>query len=195
MQNDNKEMYASEEEIIAGCIKKDIKYMELLYKQYASKLFNCALRYTKNKEDAEDVLQDAFIQIFEHMKQYNGKGTFQGWMTTIVINQAFMLYRKNIKQSKYQLVDFEDYKDTMKDTSVVQHDFLSHQLLLEMIQNLPDGYRMVFNMHEIEGFSFDEIEKELHCTPTTCRTQLFRAKKLLQEKINQLNDKQHKHIH
>ena len=69
-------------------------------------------------------MQDAFIQIFEHMKQYNGKGTFQGWMTTIVINQAFMLYRKNIKQSKYQLVDFEDYKDTMKDTSVVQHDFI-----------------------------------------------------------------------
>lgn len=193
MQNNKEEMYASEEEIIAGCIKKDMKYMELLYKQYAPNLYNCALRYTKKEEDAEDVLQDAFIQIFEHMEQYSGKGTFLGWMTTIVINQAFMLYRKNIKQIKYQLVDYEEYKDSLKDQSVVQHDFLSHQLLLQMIQNLPDGYRMVFNMHEIEGYSYEEIAKVLDCTPTTCRSQLFRAKKVLQEKITKLNNKQNKH--
>ena len=179
-------MYASEEEIIEGCIKKDIKYMELLYKQYAPKLYNCALRYTKNAEDAEDVLQDAFIQIFEHMKQYNGKGTFSGWMTTIVINQALMLYRKNLKQLRYEIYDNsnDEYKEQIKDNSIVQHDFLSHELLLQMIQNLPDGYRIVFNMHEMEGYSYDEIAKMLKCTPSNCRSQLFRAKHLLQEKIN-----------
>ena len=177
-------MDATEDEIIKGCIEKDPKYMEILYKRYSSKLFNCALRYTKKVEDAEDVLQDAFIRIFENMKQYNGKGTFSGWMTTIVINQALMLYRKNLQHLKYQAGDYEEIKHNIKDTSIKQSDFLTHKILLECIQNLPDGYRIVFNMHEIEGYSYDEIAEHLNCTPSTCRSQLFRAKKVLQDRVN-----------
>lgn len=180
-------MDAKEEEIIEGCLKKDKKYMELLYKRYSSKLYNCALRYTKKVEDAEDVLQDAFIQIFEHMNQYNGKGTFMGWMKTIVINQALMLYRKNLQYLQFQSGDYEEIKENIKDGSIIQNDFLTHKLLLDLIQNLPDGYRMVFNMHEIEGFSYDEIAVFLNCAPSTCRSQLFRAKRILQEKINTFN--------
>jgi len=187
MQTDRSVMHANEEEIIKGCLEKDVKSMEILYKKYAPKLYNCALRYTKKEEDAEDVLQDAFINIFEHMKQYNGKGTLAGWMTTVVINQALMLYRKNLQHLQYQAGDYEEYKDSIKDTSIIQNDFLTHQLLLELIQSLPDGYRIVFNMHEIEGYSYDEIADFLNCTPSTCRSQLFRAKKILQEKINYYN--------
>lgn len=193
MQTSEIIMEATEDEIIKGCIEKDQKYMEILYKRYSSKLFSCALRYTKKVEDAEDVLQDAFIRIFENMKQYNGKGTFMGWMTTIVINQALMLYRKNLQHLKYQVGDCEDVKHTIKDVSVKQSDFLTHKLLLEFIQNLPDGYRIVFNMHEIEGYSYDEIAEHLDCTPSTCRSQLFRAKKVLQDKVNTcINDYNHR---
>jgi len=180
-------MDAKEEEIIKGCLRKDKKYMGLLYENYSSKLYNCALRYTKKTEDAEDVLQDAFIQIFEHMTQYNGKGTLIGWMTTIVINQALMLYRKNLQHLQYQVGDYDEMKDNIKDTSIIQHDFLTHKMLLDLIQRLPDGYRMVFNMHEIEGYSYEEIAQLLNCTPSTCRSQLFRAKKILQDKITTFN--------
>lgn len=187
MQTDRSVMDANEEEIIKGCLERDIKYMELLYKQYSPKLYNCALRYTKKVEDAEDVLQEAFIKIFENMKQYNGKGTLAGWMATIVINQALMLYRKNLQHLQYQVGDYDDYEGSIKDASVVQSDFLTHNLLLDLIQNLPDGYRIVFNMREIEGYSYDEIAIFLNCTASTCRSQLFRAKKILQEKINYYN--------
>ncbi len=184
-------MDANEEEIIQGCLKKNIKYMEILYKKYAPKLYNCALRYTKKVEDAEDVLQDAFIKIFENMKQYNGKGTFVGWMRTIVINQALMLYRKNLQYLKYHVENNNDENlntdINIKDDSIVQSDFLTHKILLDLIQSLPDGYRIVFNMYELEGYSYEEIAEMLNCTPSTCRSQLFRAKKVLQTKINNFN--------
>jgi RNA polymerase sigma factor (sigma-70 family) len=183
-------MDVNDEEIIQGCINKDIEYMEILYEKYVSKLYNCALRYTKKVEDAEDVLQDAFIQIFEKMKQYDRKGTFAGWMTTIVINQALMLYRKNLQCLKYHAVESENEEKTtvdIKDESIVQSDFLTHKILLDLIQSLPDGYRMVFNMHELEGYSYEEIAELLNCTPSTCRSQLFRAKKVLQAKIENFN--------
>ncbi len=169
--------------IIKGFWRKILKSMKF----YMKIMFHCyALTFTQ-KRGCEDVLQDAFINIFEHMKQYNGKGTLAGWMTTVVINQALMLYRKNLQHLQYQAGDYEEYKDSIKDTSIIQNDFLTHQLLLELIQSLPDGYRIVFNMHEIEGYSYDEIADFLNCTPSTCRSQLFRAKKILQEKINYYN--------
>ncbi len=177
----------SDEQLISGCINGEEKYRYLLYKQYSPMLYGTALRYTKTEEDAQDVLQEAFILIFDNIAQYNGKGKLVAWMNKIVINQALKLYQKQIK--KNILVDYEEYENTLTDYSIVESDWLGYQLLLNMIRQLPEGYQMVFNLCEIEGYSYEEVSKMLKCSTSTCRSQLFKAKKKLKQKIIDFQNK------
>ncbi|MDR1793302.1 MAG: RNA polymerase sigma factor [Bacteroidales bacterium] len=170
----------TEEHILAGCIKKEHKCMEMLYKQYSPSLYAIALRYTKSAEDAEDVLQDAFINIFEHIEQFSGKGSLQAWMSKIVINQALFLYQQKLRRT---LVDYDDYQEMLPDESIVVSDTLTHKTLLNLIRMLPEGYRIVFNLHEIEGYQYNEIATLLNCSVSTCRSQLCKAKRVLQEAV------------
>ena len=174
---------SNDEQIISGCINGEEKYRYMLYKQYSPILYGTALRYTNTEDDAQDVLQEAFILIFDNIKQYNGKGKLVAWMNKIVINQALKLYQKQIKNT---LVDYEEYENTLIDNSVVEYDWLSYQVLLDLIHQLPAGYQMVFNLCEIEGYSYEEVAKMLNCSPVTCRSQLFKAKKKLKQKILEL---------
>ena len=174
---------SSDEQIISGCINGEEKYRYMLYKQYSPILYGTALRYTNTEDDAQDVLQEAFILIFDNIKQYNGKGKLVAWMNKIVINQALKLYQKQIKNT---LVDYEEYENTLIDNSIVEYDWLSYQVLLDLIHQLPAGYQMVFNICEIEGYSYEEVAKMLNCSPGTCRSQLFKAKKKLKQKILEL---------
>ena len=174
---------SSDEQIISGCINGEEKYRYMLYKQYSPILYGTALRYTNTEDDAQDVLQEAFILIFDNIKQYNGKGKLVAWMNKIVINQALKLYQKQIKNT---LVDYEEYENTLIDNSIVEYDWLSYQVLLDLIHQLPAGYQMVFNLCEIEGYSYEEVAKMLNCSPGTCRSQLFKAKKKLKQKILEL---------
>lgn len=174
---------SNDEQIISGCINGKEKYRYMLYKQYSPILYGTALRYTNTEDDAQDVLQEAFILIFDNIKQYNGKGKLVAWMNKIVINQALKLYQKQIKNT---LVDYEEYENTLIDNSVVEYDWLSYQVLLDLIHQLPAGYQMVFNLCEIEGYSYEEVAKMLNCSPGTCRSQLFKAKKKLKQKILEL---------
>ncbi len=174
---------SNDEQIISGCINGEEKYRYMLYKQYSPILYGTALRYTNTEDDAQDVLQEAFILIFDNIKQYNGKGKLVAWMNKIVINQALKLYQKQIKNT---LVDYEEYENTLIDNSVAEYDWLSYQLLLDLIHQLPTGYQMVFNLCEIEGYSYEEVAKMLNCSLGTCRSQLFKAKKKLKQKIVEL---------
>ncbi|MDR1181801.1 MAG: RNA polymerase sigma factor [Bacteroidales bacterium] len=164
---------------------KDNQRENLLYKQYAPYLYGVALRYTKSEADAQDVLQESFLIIFETMEQYDKRGTIQSWMARIVINQALKLNRKQLKV-KYE--NYDDYEEIIADESIVQSDMYTHEVLLELIRDLPKGYQMVFNMCEIEGYSHDEVAKILDCSPTTCRSQLSKAKKMLRKKVNEFNE-------
>jgi len=181
-------MVLSEEQIIKGCKVKDSRSQALLYKQHASVLFGMALRYATCSDDAQEILQDAFLSIFDNIKKYSGKGSIRAWMTRIVINEALTLYKSRAKQPGMD--NYDDYEEKISDSSVTESDALSHEILLRFIQDLPDGYRMVFNLCEIEEYSHEEVAKMLNCNESTCRSQLFKAKKTLREKINEFNKKE-----
>jgi len=178
-------MDLNEEEIIRGCKKKDARSQALLYRKYAPMLYGMALRYTQSESDAKDVLHDAFLKFFDNIKQYDGKGSFQAWMTRVVINKALSLHRRRSKMDNY-----DDYEDGIMDSSVVVSDTLTHEILLKFIQDLPDGYRTVFNLCEMEGYTYDEAAEMLNCAPSTCRSQLFKAKNTLRKWVDEFNKKE-----
>ncbi len=178
----------SESQIVRGCIDRDNSCRAALYDRYAKDLYQCALRYTCNVEDAEDVLQDSFIQIFDKIRQFRQEGSLFIWMRTIVIRQALLQYRKNLKKWQRDLPIDDENADTLGDESIVLHDNMDYQFLLKLIQSLPDGYRMVFNLYEIEGYSYAETAEFLHCSEANCRSQLSRAKALLRKKLEGYTD-------
>ena len=175
-------MDLNEEQIIEGCKAKDCRCQALLYKQNASMLYGMALRYCAFEDDAKDVLHDAFLKIFESIEQYNGKGTFRAWMMRVVVNEATDLYRRR-KQTEL----FDDFEEEIMDNSVVVSDMLKHEILLKFIQELPDGYRVIFNLCEVEGYSQTEAAEILNWNPSTCRSQLFKAKNALRKRVEEFN--------
>lgn len=181
-------MVLNEEQLIEGIKRGDGQCQSLFYKKHASFLYGMALRYTRSEDDAKDVLQDAFIKIFDSIKQYSGKGAVGAWMTRIVINQALKLYQQ---QKKHPMLSLDDEnQQEINDESIVVSDMLTHEMLLGFIRDLPDGYRMVFNLCEIEGYSHEEIAEILNCTASTSRSQLSKAKHSLRKKINNFNEKE-----
>ena len=181
-------MVLNEEQLIEGITRGDSRCQSLFYKQHAPFLYGMALRYTPSPEDAKDVLQEAFIKIFDNIEHYNGIGVIKAWMTRIVINQALKLYKR---QKIRQMLSLDDEnQEEVGDESVVDSDMLTHEILLRFIQELPDGYRMVFNLCEIEGYSHEEVAQMLACSTSNSRAQLAKAKRVLRKKINDFNEKE-----
>ncbi|MBO4580890.1 MAG: sigma-70 family RNA polymerase sigma factor [Bacteroidales bacterium] len=178
----------NEAQLVKECIKGNEQCRTMLYNQYSKVLYGIALRYTSGQEDAKDVLQEAFISIFNHLHQFNGTGSLQAWMSRIVINQALKLYQVNKKA--FPVENYEDYQEQISDISITDSDKLSYNVLLGFIRELPDGYRMVFNLCEIEGYSYDEVSGILHCSNATCRSQLFKAKNALRKKVVEFTKKE-----
>ncbi len=164
-----------------------------LFDKFAPKLLAIAYRYAGSKQEAEDILQEAFIKIFENIKKFRMEGSFEGWLRRIVINTAIIHYHKTAKYRYHQ--DFETiresdisfYKDIYNEA-----DFTWEELM-KVIQSLPKGYRTVFNLYAIEGYKHKEIAKMLGIDENTSKSQYHRAKKLLRKKLLQLkkirNDK------
>ncbi len=172
----------TEAEMINGCIKKNAACQRLLFEVYAGRLMTVCLRYADSREQAEDILQEAFIRIFNYVHQYSFKGSFEGWMKRTTANCALKILQKK----KLHFSEIENGKENYlpADTSAISN--LSETELLKLISNLPDGYRIVFNLFAIEGYSHDEIAEMLHIKPATSRSQLAKARKMLQEQIRSL---------
>ena len=163
-------------QLIQKCKKQDIKAQEQLYRMFAHKLFPVCLKYSSTRQQAEDNLQDAFLMIFNSMSQYKNKGSFEGWMKRIVINTALQKYRK---QRVFEIIR-DDYKEPEIE---VEDDDVSVDYLLEIIQQLPDRYRQVFNLYVLDGFSHKEIAEMLNISTGTSKSNLARARMILKEKI------------
>jgi RNA polymerase sigma factor (sigma-70 family) len=150
-----------------------------IYKLYAAVLFGISLKYSRNYQDAEDTLQDSFLIIFDKIKQYNNKGSFEGWLKRIVINTALQKYRK---KNHLQLI-----KEVSDTEEVVEVDFEDTHLdigfLLKLVQELPDKYRLVFNLYVLDSYSHREISKMLNISEGTSKSNLSRARKKLKEKL------------
>lgn len=179
-------MYSSEKEIISGCVKKKRGAQKALYDRYHPVLMGICLRYGKSKAEAEDVLLMGLTRIFKKIKSFSGEGSFEGWMKKIVVNIAIDNYRKNNKY--YYHEDIENVSVSNIGFDYI-HDHFSTEEILKTIQQLPDGYRIVFNLFAIEGFSHKEIAEKLKISESTSKTQLLKARKKLKHYLL-LNEKQ-----
>jgi len=165
------------EDIIKGCIKGNAKAQEQLYLAYKGVLYSLCLKYCRNEEEAEDNLHNAFIEIFTSIGKYKNAGSFEGWMKRITINKAIDSFKKAT-----QMVPIKD--NLPEDTDVTDEEMnLPANFILNLVQQLPDQYRLVFSMYELDGYSHKEIAEALGITESTSKSNLHRAKATLKEKI------------
>jgi RNA polymerase sigma-70 factor (ECF subfamily) len=150
-----------------------------LYELIAGKMMALCLRYARNQEEAEDILQEGFMRIFRKIDTFKGDGSLEGWARKVITNVAIRQYQKN---SRLHVVIGLDEVEYEMGEDVLGQSFAEDELL-EMIRNLPDGYRMVFNLFAIEGFSHEEISKKLEITVGTSKSQLARARKSLRNML------------
>lgn len=169
-------------ELIRGCIKDDALCQKSLFNRYASTLLGVCMRYARNKEDAEDILQDAFIKIFKKISQFKGDGSFEGWMRRVVVNTALKKYTVSRYSKEFSVDEVKD-SHLPDSNDVPPFNHLTEKDLLLLIHNLPDGYRIIFNLYVIEGFQHDEIANMLGIQPGTSRSQLVKARQMLQREI------------
>lgn len=165
------------DELITRCKKKDGKAQEALYQQYAAILFGICLKYSPNRTEAEDSLQDAFITIFSRIEQYEGKGSFEGWMKRITVNTVLQKYRKK------RLFDIADEGKIEEPDIEVEQESIPLDYLLKIIQELPDRYRLVFNLYVLDNYSHKEIAEMLGISDGTSKSNLARARMILKTKI------------
>jgi RNA polymerase sigma-70 factor (ECF subfamily) len=168
------------QDIIKGCVAGKIKYQELLYKQYAKKLFGVCLLYTKDYTAAEDILQDGFIKIYNNIGQFQEKGSFEGWMRKIMVHTALERFRK--RTFLYPVEDLEDYAEDYTYDDITSN--ISAQDLLKLVHELPPQYQMVFNLYAIEGYAHEEVSQIMGISTGTSKSNLSRARKILQDKVN-----------
>lgn len=174
-----KSLIYSDAELVDKCIKSDMFAQKQLYIAYASKLYVICCRYSSCKEDAKDILQDSFIKIFNSMKTYNQSGSLEGWLKRIVVNTALSKYKQTKKRVVSYSADIENLGEFAEDEEVDDDAFENYDehLLLRVISNLPDEYRIVFNLHCIENHSHKEIAELLLIKEETSRIRLLRARK------------------
>lgn len=159
------------------------KTQELIYRKFAPKMYGICLRFAGNKMEADDILQEAFIKIFTKLKDFRNEGSIEGWIRRTIINTAINFYRRNLRNNRIQDIDGIDIEEPCVNGIV---DKLSYEELLRLIQELPNGYRTVFNLNVMEGYTHREIAEMLNISDNTSKSQLTRARSILQKKVEAL---------
>lgn len=166
-------------ELIKKCKKEDIKAQGELYTLYSSKLYSVCLKYSRNAVEAQDNLQDSFLTIFKKIDQYKHKGSFEGWMKRITVNTVLQKYRK---ERFFEIVNENQIEDPEVE---IEEDGYSLDYLLSLIQELPDRYRLVFNLYILDDYSHQEVAEMLGITVGTSKSNLARARMILKNKIEE----------
>lgn len=174
----------TESQIIGGCLNGERKYQHLLYSMLSPKMFAVCLRYASDYNAAQDLLQDGFVKVFKNIEKFRGEGSFEGWVRRIFVNTAIEHFRKQV--TLYAIHDtepgiFHNYSDNALET-------LKEEDILALVQKLSDGYRTVFNLYVVEGYSHKEIGEMLGISEGTSKSQLARARYLLQKMITEAFD-------
>ena len=171
------------QQIIKACKRNNLKAQSQLYSLYKDDLFILCLKYCKNKEEAQDNLQDSFLEIFKSIKSYKGSGSFEGWMKRIIIYNSINKYKKKTP------INIEINDEIIEDTTIntVDIDSVPLDKILECIQELPTRYRMVFNLYELDQYKHQEIAELLNISVNTSKSNLHRAKLILKQRIIDLN--------
>lgn len=169
----------TEQEIIEGCIKENIIFQEKLYQLFCRKMMGVCLRYASSREEAEDVLQEGFIKVFDKIKTFRADGPLEAWIRRIVVNCAINQIHRNKWQSLSS--DIDNIQDFQVSTPESISDKMNANDLLKIIDKLPPGYKMVFNMFAIEGYGHKEISDMLKISESTSKSQYLKARKYIRE--------------
>ena len=180
---DNKVSETFDIELIESCKKGNRAAQKILYDRLASRMFPVCMRYIGDRTAAEDVLQDGFVTLFTRLESYKGEGSFEGWARRIFVTTALMSLRK---KDALKMSDELETVRGMKTETTSQLQNIGYKELMKLVMSLPSGFRTVFNMYAIEGYSHKEIADMLGITETTSRTQFSRARVWLQNKIEKL---------
>jgi RNA polymerase sigma factor (sigma-70 family) len=172
-----------ESDIIKGSIDGDPRMQETLYRQFSPKMYAVCLRYSGHPEDAQDILQEGFIKVFRNLERFRGDGSFEGWMRRIFVNTAIEHYRKAV--NLYPVTEHQE--EGVMDKEWTAFEKLTAKDLTRMIQSLSPGYRTVFNLYVVEGYTHKEIGDMLGISEGTSKSQLARAKNILQGLVKKHN--------
>ena len=172
-----------EQQLINECKKGNRLAQKELYDKYSRKMMGVCLRYINEKETARDILQDGFVKVFTSLDSFSGIGSFEGWLRRIFVNCALEFLRKS--DVLREATDWDNITDPLPSESSVISE-LSASDLMKLVQELPTGFRMVFNLFAIEGYSHKEIGDMLNITESTSRSQYTRARQLLQKRVKEL---------
>lgn len=182
--NSESNQILSDSDLIKGSIDGNRHIQELLYKKFSGKMYGVCLRYAGNESDANDIMQDGFIKVFNNLEKFRADGSFEGWIRRIIVNTSIEYFRR--KKKTFNITETQE--NYIEDTSLDALDVLATKDLMHIINELPPGYKMVFNMHIIEGYSHKEIADTLGITEGTSKSQLARAKgvlrKIIEDRVN-----------
>jgi RNA polymerase sigma factor (sigma-70 family) len=170
-----------EKDIVKGCKEGKKEWQKTLFERYAPKMLAICARYCQSTEEAEDVLQDGFIKVFKNLKDFKFKGSLEGWIRRIMINTALNHLKMNNKHMHNEDID-EIEEQYLPELVVNDNEQLEE--ILKIVQSLPDGYRTVFNLFEIEEYSHKEIARMLNISVNTSKSQLLKARRIMRKKLN-----------
>lgn len=168
-----------ESDLISGCISGDRKMQRELYERYSAKMFGVCLRYAGSTEEAEDILQEGFIKVFRKIGSYRGEGSFEGWIRRIFVNTAIEQFRRKT----YMQPITEREENSVEATYLSVLDNLAEKDIIKLVQQLSPGYRTVFNMYVVEGYTHRQVAESLGISEGTSKSQLSRAKIILQDLV------------
>ena len=172
-------MYA-EEDLVKRCLRNEPKAHENFYRRFAPKMYGVCMRFAKNQMEADDILQEGFIKVFGNLGTFRNEGSLEGWVRRTIVNTAINLFKKNAKHLKDTGIEQAEIIQNMEEGSLYR---ITMEELLKLIRELPAGYRMVFNLNIIEGYTHKEISELLEISENTSKSQLSRARQALQKKI------------
>lgn len=179
----------SESDLIKGCIEGDRRMQEELYARFAPKMYAVCLRYAGNAEDAQDILQDGFVKIYKNLPKFRGEGSFEGWIRRIFVNTSI----EHLRRKTYLKPIAEKEENTIPYNEKSVLDNLGEKDILKLVKQLSPGYRTVFNLYVVEGYTHKEIGDMLKISEGTSKSQLARARVILQDMvINYLDERDRK---
>ena len=184
--NSERNQIFSEYDLINGCKEGNRRMQEEMYRRFSPRMYAVCLRYAGNAEEAEDILQEGFIKIFKKLDSFRGEGSFEGWVRRIFVNTAIEQFRRK----RYLQPVTEREENTIEGKSLSALDGLAEKDILALIKELSPGYRTVFNMYVVEGYTHKEIADMLGISEGTSKSQLSRAKVILQEMVKKYLDQQ-----
>lgn len=174
----------TEKELIQGCKKEKHSFQKKLYDLYSGKMYAVCLRYGRSNSEAQDMLQDGFIKVFDNIQKFKFEGSFEGWIRRIIINTALNYCRKS--SFKQEFLGEDQLKEMVVASKALSN--MSEKEIMNVIQSLPDGYRIVFNLYVIEGYNHEEIGQMLNISKNTSRSQLSKGRKYIQNLLKKLNN-------